>query len=117
MPHCIIEHTNDLIDFISPEEMMNAALKAMQASALFETDDIKIRTKDYAYFLRGEVRENFIHVTLKILTGRSTQKKQNLAVLMLNALSNLPIFGIEITVDVQEMDADIYLKIKNKNTS
>ncbi len=40
MPHCIIEHANDLTDLISPEEMMDAALKAMQASELFETDDI-----------------------------------------------------------------------------
>ena len=113
MPHCIIEHANDLTDLISPEEMMNAALKAMQTSELFEVDDIKIRTKDYAYFQTGNNRENFIHVTLKILTGRSTQQKQNLATLVSNSMANLPAFGFEITVDVQEMDSDCYLKIKN----
>ena len=113
MPHCIIEHANDLTDLISPEEMMDAALRAMQTSELFDTEDIKIRTKDYAYFKTGNNRENFIHVTLKILTGRSTQQKQNLASLVLNAMDELPVFGVEITVDVQEMDSDCYLKIKS----
>jgi len=113
MPHCIIEHANDLTDLISPEEMMGAALKAMQVSGLFETDDIKIRTKEFAYFQRGEVRESFIHVTLKILNGRNTQQKQNLAILVLKAMDGLPAFGVEITVDVQEMDADSYVKLKN----
>jgi len=113
MPHCIIEYANDLNDLIAPEEMMDVALKAMQASELFETDDIKIRTKDYAYFQRGENRVNFIHVTIKILTGRTSQQKQNLSTLVLKAMNELPAFGIEITVDVQEMDSDSYLKISN----
>jgi len=113
MPHCIIEYANDLTDLITPEEMMEASLKAMQASGLFETDDIKIRTKEFMYFQRGEVRENFIHVTLKILNGRNIPQKQKLATLVLKAMNGLPTFGVGITVDVQEMNADSYMKLEN----
>ena len=113
MPHCIIEHANDLTDLIKPEEIMSAALIAMQASELFDADDIKIRIRSYAYFQCGEIRKSFIHVTLKILSGRNNQQKQNLAALVLKAMYELPVFGLEIMVGVQEMYADSYLKIKN----
>jgi len=113
MPHCTIEHANDLTDIVSPEEMMDAALKAMQSSELFEVNDIKIRTKEYAYFQRGEDRENFIHVTLKILDGRSLMQKKDLSFLMLKAIDELPVYGVDVSVEVQEMDSKTYLKLNN----
>lgn len=113
MPHCIIEHSNDLTDLITPQEMMDAALRAIQSSNLFETNDIKIRTKSYAYFQTGEGRQNFIHVTLKILDGRNLAQKKPLAALVLKAMDDLPVFGVEITVEIAEVDSATYLRHKN----
>lgn len=108
MPHCIIEYSSDLTDLVSPKEMIDAVLASTKASALFDTDDIKIRAIAYAHHQTGVTKDNFIHVTLKILNGRSLEQKQTLSQLVLDALDALPGFGMVLTVDVQEMDREIY---------
>ena len=113
MPHCIIEYANDLTDLITANEMMDAAFKAMQASTLFETDHIKIRTHEYAYFQRADERKNFIHVTVKMLSGRTLEQKQQLASLVSKAIDELPVFGITVTVDIVDMDKECYVSLKN----
>ena len=112
MPHCIIEHSKDLTDLITPEEMMHAAHKGMLESGLFEPSDIKARTQEFAYFQADSIRQNFIHTTLKVLNGRSIEQKRVLSSLVLKALAELAISGVELSVDVQDMEKESYIKRK-----
>ena len=73
MPHCIIEHSS----FIEPVELNQKVFQGVLETNLFEPEgsDIKVRSIAYANYQTGSAREDFIHVTLRILSGRSEQDK------------------------------------------
>lgn len=57
-------------------------------SALFEADgrDIKVRAISDQIYLTGTEKADFVHVVLKILSGRTSAQKQSLAQSVLDEL-------------------------------
>jgi 5-carboxymethyl-2-hydroxymuconate isomerase len=109
MPHCIIEH--------SPEIEGNSLIKLVHRGALesklFDPDgsDIKVRAISYTNFQTGSVDIGFIHVTLRILSGRSFEQKSQLSYLVLQKLQSLTLSNCSISVDVVDIDRDSYAKV------
>jgi len=108
MPHCIIEHATE----IEGRTLMPLVFEGALASQLFEADgsDIKVRALPYIDFITGNSELNFIHVILKILSGRSTEQKLMLSNLVLAKLKTHGIKRCSISVEVVDIERGTYTK-------
>ncbi|WP_133407942.1 5-carboxymethyl-2-hydroxymuconate Delta-isomerase [Parashewanella tropica] len=104
MPHCIIEHSNEF----NADVLMEAVFKGALSSRLFESKAIKVRALPYQFYQVGFKRSAFIHVTLKILSGRTQEQKLDLSEKVLNQLSALSYDDVSITVEVVDIDRESY---------
>lgn len=109
MPHCLIEHSKT----IDGELLMSRVFKGSLDSGLFDADDIKVRTLSYDNYSTGNQKSDFVHVVLKILSGRSVEQKTSLSSLVLRKLETLGLNECSITVEVVDMDKASYAKLVN----
>ena len=110
MPHCTIEYASCLAQQIQPNALMQLVYQATADSGLFDADNIKTRCIGFEHHLRGDQALAFIHVTLRILNGRSVEQKQALSQAVLDALKQTQLQAVSFTVDVREMQRDTYAK-------
>lgn len=109
MPHCIVEHSTS----IDGNTLMASVFQGALRSKLFEVDgrDIKVRALPYSHFQTGNGKLDFVHVTLKILSGRNAEQKLCLSDAVLESLKTLELTSVSITVEVVDIDRDSYAKI------
>ncbi len=111
MPHCIIEYSHSDID-------VKALLKAVHAGAsnsnLFEVHDIKVRAMGFDhYFVASdtETMPDFIHVSTRLLSGRTDEEKLYLSNCILSAVcQSLTWFTGSVTVEILDIDRHSYSK-------
>jgi len=83
MPHIIIEHCESIS---SAEQLMTAVDKGALCAELFEPNDIKVRTLSFKHHQSGASRLAFIHVTARILSGRTLAQRQQLSTCIFDEL-------------------------------
>lgn len=110
MPHCIIEYAQTIEDICSPEKLIKAVYSGALNSQLFEPEDIKTRAIPFNNYTTGTVKQNFIHICLKILSGRTCKQRQMLSSLVLTELEYLSLSSLSLTVEVIEIERDSYSK-------
>lgn len=105
----MIEHSTR----IDGEALVFLVYKGALESNLFEAEgsDIKVRAVPYSNFKTGNVDIDFVHVTLKILSGRSATQKAKLTHLVLAQLNTLQITDCSISVEVADIDRESYAKV------
>lgn len=108
MPHCIIEHSNT----IDIEPVIPCVFEGTKNSNLFEPtgNDIKVRAIGYDDYLVGQNKSDFLHITIKILSGRNIQQKQSLSQSVLKQLNQLKLNNCSITIEVMDIDTESYVK-------
>jgi len=111
MPHCIIEYSKDLSFNLDKKILMKNVFDGCMKINIFNEKDIKVRMKSYEYFLSGGLEKNFIHINIKILSGRSIDEKKLLAQNVLNQDNKDTFYDISISVEVNDMNKEIYTKI------
>ncbi len=109
MPHCVIEHSEN----IDSDILITAVYQGALSSKLFEAQgsDIKVRAIAFKNYQTGNVDLSFIHVGLKILSGRNIEQKSQLSNLVLNELERLTLTACSISVEVIDIDRASYAKI------
>jgi len=109
MPHCIIEHSSTL----TSNDLLPLVFQGALDSQLFADDgsDIKLRALSFNDYQTGTIKSDFIHIVLKILSGRSGDDKQKLSALVLAQISSLNFKDCSITVEVVDMDKASYSKL------
>ncbi len=110
MPHLVIAYSQDLEQDYSIETLMNQTYKAAVESELFSPERIKVRAKPYEYSLVGGEEKAFAHTTVYLLSGRDKTKKAKLASLVREAQLKCLKQVENITVDVRDLDRDVYQK-------
>jgi len=108
VPHCIIEFSSSLD--ISPAFLVEAVHQGVLESALFEPSHIKTRALAYEYFQLAEDCNDFIHVTIRLHHGRTTQQKQLLTKLVLQQLAKLPLKSTTLTLETVDIETESYAK-------
>lgn len=108
MPHCIIEHSIE----VNGDELIPLVHQGAAASELFELNgsDIKVRSIPYSNYKTGNTDLYFVHVTLRILSGRSLDEKSNLSQLILNQLEQAISQKCSISIEVVDIDRETYAK-------
>jgi 5-carboxymethyl-2-hydroxymuconate isomerase len=109
MPHCVVEHSISLDSDLLVQKVFQGALR----TGLFEADgsDIKVRALGYTNYMTGPKKSDFIHVALKILSGRTSEQKLSLSNAVIEELVALELNAVSITVEVVDMDRDSYRKV------
>jgi len=111
VPHCVIEYARPLEQSGDLKPLLQAVHQAAFDSGLFSLDDIKTRALAVDYYLTGAGEGEFVHISLKILAGRSAgQKKQLSEQVLAAAMAVLGERASSCSVEVIDMDRDSYAK-------
>jgi 5-carboxymethyl-2-hydroxymuconate isomerase len=119
MPHLIIEHSANISKSSITNLQKNIQNIMSVVEGNFDPDQCKARAlsfDDYLVGLTDQTTSSFIHITLKVLTGRTVQIRKNLAEKILEFsrefLFDLKLPGKrhEISVDIVEMERETYQK-------
>lgn len=110
MPHFIIEHADALPDEDTIKDAMNIMLDCGANCGFIQRADSKVRVVPYTHVLFGDGRSRFIHVTVKLLAGRTDDQKESLSVALRDALdTRFPAID-SISIDIRDMNPACYKK-------
>ncbi|MFT6419381.1 MAG: 5-carboxymethyl-2-hydroxymuconate isomerase [Cognaticolwellia sp.] len=110
MPHCIIEYSATITESLPVEQLMHAVYKGANQSELFASSDIKVRACAFDSFYLPGAEQVFVHVNLKILSGRDLSQRKSLSESVSNQLERLGIDNAVITVEVTKIEKESYVK-------
>ncbi|WNW13855.1 5-carboxymethyl-2-hydroxymuconate Delta-isomerase [Pseudomonas sp. DTU_2021_1001937_2_SI_NGA_ILE_001] len=109
MPHCIIECPAGLARAVGEQTLLSTVHDAIDASGLFTPGDIKVRLALYEHYRCGATQDDFVHVTLQILSGRSADQRRALALDTVGALvARLPQVQA-VSMDVRGMPRETFV--------
>ncbi|GAB2904357.1 hypothetical protein GCM10027046_37360 [Uliginosibacterium flavum] len=117
MPHLTIEYTENLRDYFDPAAAVQHINTAVLADGEFEPEQVKTRALSLPFYRVGHADsgEAFVHVRIHVVHGRSLEVRQQLGKLALAAVQKalLPAPGltVQLTAEVNEMQAETYQKI------
>ncbi|MGB0467090.1 MAG: 5-carboxymethyl-2-hydroxymuconate Delta-isomerase [Pontibacterium sp.] len=110
MPHCIIEYSKEIEAQFAPSVLIEAVYQAALESELFDGPDIKVRALAYTNHQSGGRKSDFVHVSLRILSGRNEAQRKHLSQSVLAHLRLLKLKEISLTVEVLDIDRSSYAK-------
>ncbi len=108
MPHCIIDYSQSLAPYA--DTLLSCVHQGALNSALFTEHDIKTRAIAYPYSQVGTANTPFVHVTVKLLSGRDTDQKKQLSQAILHSLQVCSLGACSLTVEVVDIDSASYAK-------
>ncbi len=110
MPHLIIEYSEEIAGDVDLDALVDAAHGGAMASGLFPEYDIKTRAIAYAHHRTGQTRDSFVHLTLRLLSGRDDAQKAALSESVLGAIEPLLPGVISVGVEIVDMHRASYRK-------
>jgi len=111
MPHIIVEYPEESLDHDKIQQMLQAIHRSTTNSGLFDENFIKTRAYPFNDFTNGGGDTPYIHIQVRILSGRSADNKKSLSEAILADLKPLGIRDSIITVEIVDMDRDSYGKL------
>ena len=119
MPHIRLEHSADIKTKISPvlfDDLINILIK----NAHVKSENCKCKVLEVKeYYLRSnKLKEEFIHLDIKILEGRSKQiineiGEQSIKVLQLFFQADAKKYSLHYSIEIQEMKRSNYFTSNN----
>ncbi len=108
MPHCIIEYAQELESSLDIKALVQCVHESAMASGLFSEKAIKTRAIAVEYFRTGTSEQAFIHVTVRLFDGRTTEQKAALSRAVLEDVIGLVGKLKNVTVEITEIDQACY---------
>jgi len=118
MPHITIEHS-----FAIPKPQIDELLLSLNQNIAknegnFSISECKARAVLHNDFVvaDGILRQDFVHITVRIMSGRNLEIRKNLAINLLKMVeeflkkNHLSKNKISLSVDISEMEREIYQK-------
>ncbi len=110
MPHVIIEYSEEIAGQVDLDALIDAAHAGALASGLFPEYDIKTRAVGYARHRTGQTRDSFVHLTLRLLSGRDDAQKAALSETVLATIEPLLPEVVSVGVEIVDMHRASYRK-------
>lgn len=110
MPHCIIEYAAD-IPAISPKELLTTVQQTVEESPLFNANDVRSRLQPIEHYRLGADKSYFLHVTVKLLAGRSDAEKSTLAQQITEAIQSLGVSDILVSCECVDIQTPSYQRL------
>lgn len=108
MPHLIIEHSANLP--CDTSALLETIYHAAANSGVMAAADIKVRALPYTSFRLHQYQRQFVHVSCRLLAGRSSQQKIALSEQVRAALVQLLPEVYSISVEIIDMEPESYKK-------
>lgn len=111
MPHCILELSSTLSEQLDCQAVLEDLHVVLEKSGEFNSQDIKVRLQVSDLALVGGEENDFCHVTMLLLSGRTPGQKKAIAESLFKACEAwLQDDDVSLTVDIRDMDRDLYQK-------
>lgn len=118
MPQTIVEYSNNLVekDAIDPRSLALEINKVLTALQTFGDSDLKCIVRGNEMYARSIQPENkaFLWVVVNILAGRPLELRQQISkdiiAMLKTKIKQVDGLEIQISVDVHEMNKDVYIK-------
>ena len=110
MPHCIVEYSLGVADQIEIDDLVGAVHKGALSSGLFDEYDIKTRAIAYTHHSTGLTQDSFVHVTVRLLSGRDDSQKADLSEKLLAQIEPLLPGVVSVGVEICDMHRASYRK-------
>ncbi|MEX2525060.1 MAG: 5-carboxymethyl-2-hydroxymuconate Delta-isomerase [Gammaproteobacteria bacterium] len=110
MPHLVIEYSKGIEGKVSMESLMERTYQAAVAAQVMNPDDIKVRALPYSHYRLARQDGDFVHVTCRLLEGRTSEEKVRLSTEIRGYLSELLPDVYSLSVDIVDMNPDAYKK-------
>jgi 5-carboxymethyl-2-hydroxymuconate isomerase len=110
MPHCIIEYSSDVADQVSIDDLVEATFQGALSSGLFPEYDIKTRAVAYRHYQTGSTRDSFVHITIRLLSGRGDEQKADLSEKILAQIEPILPQVVSVGVEICDMHRESYRK-------
>ncbi|MCB1559207.1 MAG: hypothetical protein KDJ50_09830 [Alphaproteobacteria bacterium] len=114
MPHIIAELNNNLLSPEQERQLLNILHNELAKEPSVDLDRIKTRAVHLSSVLVGNesLSDNMLHITVKLLEGRSIETRKTIALSIQNAaqsyLQEQSIQQCKVTVDIVEMISATY---------
>jgi 5-carboxymethyl-2-hydroxymuconate isomerase len=108
MPHCVIECPASIEDKVNLDVLVRVVHDAADATRLFSAGDVKSRLMLYRHDLVGGIKDDYVHVTVALLSGRSISQKKSLSDAVARSICDLLPTVHFISVDVRDICAETY---------
>lgn len=119
MPHIIIEYTPNLTDLPFDAMLAEVTRRLADSPEVEDEADLKARVVRADAFRVGlaDSQRGFIHVTLRILEGRTDQAKQDFSQRVADGMrAHMPVFAagltVHLSVEVVDMHRASYRKVR-----
>ncbi|KIO34999.1 MULTISPECIES: 5-carboxymethyl-2-hydroxymuconate Delta-isomerase [unclassified Shewanella] len=114
MPHCILEYSAPVAQQLAIDTLVALVHRGAIESELFEPASIKSRAYCAEHYRVGEAEgADFIHITLKIMPGRTGEQKQHLMQCVDRQIASLCASVSSITMEVLDIEREHYFKRLN----
>jgi len=108
MPHCVIECPASIEAAVNLDVLVKAVHDAADSSGLFTPGDVKSRLTLYHHDMVGGRKNDYVHVTISLLSGRTTSQKKALSDTTARAVCELLPDTHFISVDVRDFCFESY---------
>lgn len=121
MPQLILEYSDNLTQLDAKETLLALNKILVDSSDTIQEGAIKARAYKAEVFSVGTKPDfrGFMHLELRMMAGRDTESKKLIAHNLVETLQTMlpPQNGLEIqfTVDIVDMDPDVYTKVVIKS--
>ncbi|WP_460372843.1 5-carboxymethyl-2-hydroxymuconate Delta-isomerase [Pseudomonas sp. Tul1A2] len=109
MPHCLIDCPQPLAQRVGEQTLLAAVHDALDAFGLFKVGDIKVRLNTFEHYRCGAGQDDFVHVVLSVLSGRSAEQRRRLASATVAALVALLPDVESLSMEVVEMPRETFV--------
>ena len=120
MPHVIVEYSANLEDRIGIVDLVRGVHEAVLGTGIFEIGAVRTRAerRDVFRIADGDASHAFIHVDVRIGSGRDAEARKRLAQAIMDvvAAATREIFarsGLALSVEVREIDNTAALRLNN----
>ena len=110
MPHAIVEFSPLSEIGVREADLLDAVFDGMQASGLFGTEDIKVRSHPASMTRNGSDNFSFIHIQLRIMPGRTVEQKADLSERVRANVCAMSGQARSTSVEVVDIDRAVYAK-------
>ena len=115
MPNLIMEYSHTAEERLNLQGLLQDLHQVTLDCGLFDKSDVKSRSHRYHQWLIGERgdTEDFIHIHIELLVGRSVDQKQRLSDQLMTVLQQQASHISSLTVNMVDMEKASFRKCNN----
>ncbi|PCJ42788.1 MAG: 5-carboxymethyl-2-hydroxymuconate isomerase [SAR86 cluster bacterium] len=108
MPHFVMDCSETVFESHNEDFIIEQVHLAANSTGLFNENDIKVRLNPFQKYSVGNKREDFIHIFVYIMQGRTTEQKAKISHTVVTKLAALFPDIPNIAVNINDFEKATY---------